>query len=282
MDVTLGSSTGQPYITYAAAGFSDYFYANIQNAPTITPGGVADAASYMTTLVPGSYAAIFGTNFTNSSFTVTQPVFSLDCGTTGPCVNPISFDLVTVSFDVPGATYPGYPYFVGGGQVNLIVPWELQGQPSAQVKVSWDFDLLSNVVTVPIATYNPAFIQSCNAACALDTSYKLISTGNPAKRGGVIQLFANSLGPVTNPPGDGVPATGSPLSQTTTTPIVMIGGAQAQVLFSGLAPGYPALYQINVTVPQSAQTGTVPISIQIGGVTSPASTAYGAVTIPVQ
>jgi uncharacterized protein (TIGR03437 family) len=62
----------------------------------------------------------------------------------------------------------------------------------------------------------------------------------------------------------------------------MIGGAQVQVLFSGLAPGFPALYQINVTVPQSAQTGTVPISIQIGGATSPASTAYGAVTIPVQ
>lgn len=287
MDVTLGSSPSQPYITYAAAGFSDYFYANIQTAPTITPGGVADAASYQTTLVPGSYAAIFGDNFTNPSFTVTQPLFALECPA-GPCGYPISFNYVSVSFDVPGppaATYPGFPYYVGTGQVNLVVPWELQGQTSAQVKVSWDFDLLSKPVTVPIATYNPAFLQSCGAACALDTNYKLISTGNPAKRGQYIQLFANSLGPVTNPPGDGVAATASPLSQTTTPPVVTIGGAvvpPADVQFSGLAPGFPALYQINVMVPQSAQTGNVPISLQIGGVTSPTSTAYGPVTIPVQ
>jgi len=49
------------------------------------------------------------------------------------------------------------------------------------------------------------------------------------------------------------------------------------IVFSGLAPGYPSLYQINVTVPQSAQTGSaVPISLQIGGATTPAA------TIPVQ
>jgi uncharacterized protein (TIGR03437 family) len=288
MDVTLGSSTGQPYITYAAAGFSDYFYANIQPAPTISAGGVADAASYQTTLVPGSYAVIFGSNFINPSFPVSSIPYALQCPN-GPCVYPISFDYISVSFDVAGATYPGYPYAVTAGQypqVNLVVPSELQGQTSAQVKVSWDFDLYSNVVTVPIATYNPAFIQTCGGgtACALDyPGYHLISTSNPAKRGQVIQLFANSLGPVTNPPGDGVAATASPLSQTPTTPIVMIGGAQANVSFSGLAPGYPALYQVNVTVPQNAQTGNaVPISIQIGGATSPTSTVYGPVIIPVQ
>jgi len=289
MDVTLGSSPGGPYVTYNVAGFSDYFYANIQPAPTITPGGVADAASYKTTLAPGSYAAIFGSNFTNSSFTVSQPLYALQCPT-GPCVYPIGFDYVSVSFDVPGATYPGFPYFVSQGQVNLVVPWELQGQSSAQVKVSWDFDLLSNVVTIPIATYSPSFIQTCGTggvqACALDTSYRVISASNPAKRGLYIQLYANGLGPVTNQPPDGVAATASPLSQTPTTPVVTIGGAAvpaSDVAFSGLAPGFPALYQINVKVPATAQTGNaVPITLQIGGTTSPTSTAIGPVTIAAQ
>lgn len=273
MDVVLGSNASQPYVTYSAAGFTDYFYVNIQADPAITPGGVADAASYKTTLAPGSYVAVFGSGFANSGF---QDLFALQCPA-GPCVYPISFDYVSVSFDVSGATYPGFPYFVSPGQVNLVVPWELQGQSSAQVKVSIDGDLFSNVVPVTIATYNPAFFVSCGAACALDyPGYKLISTTNPATRGQIIQLFANGLGPVNNPPGDGVAVTGAN-STTTTTPVVTIGGAQAQVLFSGLAPGFPALYQINVTVPQTAQTGNaVSISLQIGGVTSPAA------TIPVQ
>ena len=55
-------------------------------------------------------------------------------------------------------------------------------------------------------------------------------------------------------------ALASPLSETTTTPVVTIGGAvvpSSDVLFSGLAPGFPSLYQVNVKVPTNAQTGNV-------------------------
>jgi len=291
MDVVLGSGSlsAQPSVQYSAAGYQDYFYTNIQTAPAISVNsagavGVVDGASYLTTLTPGSYAAIFGAGL--SDYT---DEFQLECPT-GPCVYPISFDGVTVSFDVPGATYPALPWFVSAGQVNIVVPWELQGQTSAKVKVSIDAPygsaLFGNVVSVPVSAYNPAFIVSCGPVCALDSNYNVITASNPAKRGQIIFLYANSLGPVTNPPGDGVAATASPLSRTTTTPVVTIGGAvvpSSDVEFSGLAPGFPALYQINVTVPQSAQTGSaVPISLQIGGVTSPASTVLGPVTIPVQ
>jgi len=286
MDVVLGTAASQPTINYSAAGIPDFFYVNIQAAPTISVNsagvsGVVDAATYGSTIVPGSYVDIFGGGFT-SALTGSSDEFGLVCPNGQYCPYPISFDDVTVSFDVPGATYPGYPYYIAAGQypqVNLVVPWELEGQTSAQVKVTWDFDLYSNVVTVPLANYAPAFFVSCSP-CALDASYNLITTSNPAKRGQTILLYANGLGPVTNPPGDGVAATASPLSHTTTTPVVTIGGAvvpPSGVGFIGLAPGYPALYQVNVTVPQTAQTGSaVPISLQIGGATTPAA------TIPVQ
>jgi uncharacterized protein (TIGR03437 family) len=55
----------------------------------------------------------------------------------------------------------------------------------------------------------------------------------------------------------------------------MIGGQQANVSFSGLAPGFPGLYQINVTVP-SGLTGNQQVTVSIGGQTSPA------VTLPLQ
>ena len=56
-----------------------------------------------------------------------------------------------------------------------------------------------------------------------------------------------------------------------------IGGIQAQVAFSGLAVGYPGLYQVNVTVPQNAPAGSSePLVVTIGGVAS------NTVTIAVQ
>ena len=44
----------------------------------------------------------------------------------------------------------------------------------------------------------------------------------------------------------------------------MIGGRPANVSFSGLAPFFVGLYQINVTVPPDAPTGLPELVIRIG------------------
>jgi hypothetical protein len=50
---------------------------------------------------------------------------------------------------------------------------------------------------------------------------------------------------------------------------VTIGGAPAAVQFSGLAPGFVGLYQVNAQVPPWAATGpAVPVVISIGAVAS--------------
>jgi uncharacterized protein (TIGR03437 family) len=91
--------------------------------------------------------------------------------------------------------------------------------------------------------------------------------------GQAIVLYCNGLGPVTFPPASGAPASATQLSQTTTPPVVTIGGQTAQVLFSGLSPGFVGLYQVNVTVPAGLSAGNQPITIAIGGQTSPSQTA---------
>ena len=49
----------------------------------------------------------------------------------------------------------------------------------------------------------------------------------------------------------------------------MLGGSPAPVLFSGLAPGFAGLYQVNLSVPSLAPTGDeVPLTLSAGGVTS--------------
>jgi minor extracellular serine protease Vpr len=59
---------------------------------------------------------------------------------------------------------------------------------------------------------------------------------------------------------------------------VTIGGVSAPVAFSGLAPGFVGLYQVNVQIPTTAPVGAaIPIVLVIGGFTSnPATIAVAA------
>jgi len=80
---------------------------------------------------------------------------------------------------------------------------------------------------------------------------------------------------VTNQPGDGLAAPSGPLAQTTATPTITIGGQPvAPPQFSGLAPGFVSLYQVNVQVPAGISSGAQPITCTIGGVTSTTAQLY--------
>jgi beta-glucosidase len=77
------------------------------------------------------------------------------------------------------------------------------------------------------------------------------------------------LGPVTNTPPSGSASPTDPPALTTATPTVTIGGQQATVLFSGLAPGMVGVYQINAAVSAATPLGSAePVQISIGGVSS--------------
>jgi minor extracellular serine protease Vpr len=183
---------------------------------------------------------------------------------------PLAIDRVYVSFDVPsaGLSVPGHLTYVSPTQIKVQVPWELQGQSSVQVKVSISYSN-GNVVTVPVADYAPALFEgSSGMVAAIDAAYNAINSGNPARRGQVIELFANGLGPVTNQPASGDPAASSLLAVTKSVPTVTIGGQPAAVQFSGLAPGSAGLYQVNVTVPDGLRPGVQPVNLTIAGRTS--------------
>ena len=63
---------------------------------------------------------------------------------------------------------------------------------------------------------------------------------------------------------------------TTTKATVTIGGVAANVSFSGLAPGFVGLNQVNVDVPKALTAGNQPVVLSVGGVSS------GAVALPVR
>jgi uncharacterized protein (TIGR03437 family) len=269
VDVLLGSTVNSSVsVTASAAGYSQTFSGAIRAVPTISAGGVVDAAADTAPIAPGSYVSIYGVNLTENY---------TDSVTYAPYALPLTLDGVTVSFDVPSAkiSVPGHLTFVSPGQINVQVPWELQGQTSAQVKVTLYGYSYGNVVTVPLADTAPQFFAGLTpgTVAALDGNNVAVTAANPVKRGQVVQLYMNGLGPVTNGPASGEFASTTALTYTKAQDTaVSIGGQQAQVLFTGLAPGFPGLYQVNAIVPAGISAGTVPISLTIAGATTKALT----------
>jgi len=96
---------------------------------------------------------------------------------------------------------------------------------------------------------------------------------SPATAGDTVVIYCTGLGAVTPAVALGLAATGP---TSTVAPVsVMIGGQVASdVIYAGLTPGFPGLYQVNAVVPAGVATGdAVPVVISVAGKTSPISPA---------
>jgi uncharacterized protein (TIGR03437 family) len=249
--VDMGAS-GDQIFTGTAGGLTQEFFATIRRYPTINNGGVINAGPpYLAgAQAPGSYISIFGSDLADSS--LVESTLSL----------PVSLGLVSVSFDGGGKSLPGHIHFVSPGQINVQIPWEFQGQSSVQMKVAllpYGY-IWSTLYTVPLATYSPGIFAVTDGV-----NNAVISAANPAKRGGSIVIYANGLGPVNAPQSSGDPSSSTQLVYTSTPPTVTIGGSPTGPIFSGLTPGIVALYQVNVSIPADAPTGSQPLKLSIGG-----------------
>jgi uncharacterized protein (TIGR03437 family) len=222
----------------------------------ISDGGVVSAATYGGPIAPGSIASIFG------SFLLASPVFASS--------TPVPTALGGLSFRFGGAAAP--VFFAHGTQANVQVPWELAGQSQTTVTASMDGQT-SGSQSITLAPYAPGIFSTSGdgkgQGTIVDVQYRLVDSANPAAPGDTVLIFCTGLGPVTHQPATGAAAPAGPLAETTSQPTVLIGGSEANVTFSGLAPSFVGLYQVNVQTPQAAAKGSaVPVTITIGGVRS--------------
>jgi uncharacterized protein (TIGR03437 family) len=218
--------------------------------PVIQPLGILNAASLVvnTPLSPGSISSLFGLNLAATAQRGTAiPPATLLAGT------QLLFNGI-----------PAPLFYVSPDQVNFQMPAEISG-PTAQVTAVVN-GTTSLAASLPVAPVSPGIFTLDNTGsgqgAVLNQDYSINSAQNPAPAGSAIMIYATGLGQ-TNPPfTTGQPGGTEPPNVTVNTPAVLINGSPAQLLFSGLAPGFPGEYQVNAVIPPGTPSGAA-ISLQI-------------------
>jgi uncharacterized protein (TIGR03437 family) len=252
----------------------------VYDSPTAGALTTVDAASFVRAASPGQIVAAFGSGFpAGTQLSVQAPS------------TPLPTDLANVSVRVNGRLAP--LFFVGAPgdgsfQINYQMPYETAAG-TALVEVLRENRLVASEYLAASATAPGVFTfnstgQGQAVALNQDFSFNGPPGGNPGakpeSRGRFIIVFANGQGRqlkdavtselLTLP--SGFPATGK-LYLTAVNPTVTIGGVNAEIGFSGLAPGFVGLWQLNVKIPDNAPTGNaVPLVISLGDKTSSATT----------
>lgn len=160
--------------------------------------------------------------------------------------------------------------YVSASQINAIVPYGIASSGSTTVQVQYQGQL-SNTAGQTLQATAPGIYSidysGRGPGAILNIDYRVNSAVTPAPQGSVVMIYATGGG-LTDPAGTdgGLAPTVEPLPRVVLPVSVTIGGAPAQVLYAGGAPGLvDGLIQINAVVPQGIAPGpSVPLVVQIG------------------
>jgi uncharacterized protein (TIGR03437 family) len=261
------NTTGAPRQATITAGGATF--AVSQNAapagPRFAATGVVNAASYAAGITPGGLATIYGTG-----------IVTVD-GVVSFSGVPIPRQLAASVVEVDGAQMPitAVARANGAEQINFQAPYSLAGRTTASLAVIAN-GVRSPAVEVPVYQAQPGLFTMDGSSGAIlhGGDYSLVTRANPAAGDEWVVVYLTGLGTVTNQPGEGEPAPGAePLARTRVLPVVTMGGIRAELIYSGLAPAYVGLYQLNVKVPQGVH-GAVSIDVTAAGVISRAAVMW--------
>jgi uncharacterized protein (TIGR03437 family) len=242
--------------------------------PAAPPNEIAcipDAADLqqVTSIAPGELLALFGPHFANG--TVSQPApFPKSIGGLSVNFNGISGPLL----------------YVSPQQINVQVPFEIQGNPSATLMLN--LPQVSGVAdsrVLPVVTANPAaFLDTATSLVSVDTRHCSLSgsvygggplpiafnmdgsrntCSNPASSGSTVKIFLQSLGVTGQAVTGGInPNPGEPLDLPITA--TGLGGAPIVTVVSASAlPGsISGIWQVDLRI-TSGDKGAIPLSLAV-------------------
>ncbi|HXJ38792.1 MAG TPA: hypothetical protein VNH18_05910 [Bryobacteraceae bacterium] len=258
---------------------ADGFQRVVYYAPQVN---LISAANYSSRpLTAGSIAAMFSAVNTNVLGGPTAAATDL----------PLPTTLSDTQVLVNGTPAP--LYFVSPGQINLELSNSLPGGGTADIQVvRVKTGQITGGTELQLASAAPAMFTSNASGGGQIVAYNVAdgtvnSSTNAVARGQYIVLYGTGVGPVPNAPADGAAATTA--ISAPSKPLIVLGSSSTalpdeNVSYSGLAPGLVGVWQLNVLIPQNAQTGSS-VSVRIFQNSIPSidsSAATGPTTIAIK
>ncbi len=234
----------------------------------LSQGGVLLGAGFARgPVAPGSIISLFGRN--------------LAAGESFASGLPLPRTLGGVRVLIGGVEAP--LFYVGPGQVNAQVPFELAADRRLQVLVESNGvpsapEPLQTAGNRPgIFTLGGSFGNQGAILIANTNRLAMPATtavpSEPAQVGGFISIYCTGLGQTEPAVGSGQPGPAGPAATVRTPVTVTIGGQPAAVSFAGLAPGFAGVYQVNAEVPAGVAPGdAVPVVLTQGSFRSNTAT----------
>jgi adhesin/invasin len=264
--LTLGPAPGVNTVTATAQGLIGSPIVFTATAvppgliPSVSSGGVVNGASFRLSsepngaVAPGAIVSIFGIDLAGEERVASGFPLSTTLGETSATFNGIAAPLFYVS---PMQLNAQLPFNVPAGEATVTIH---RGDRASEPRAVAVASASPGIFTVNRNGQGPGAILDAQ-------TYEPIEQTNPTYPGGYLAIYCTGLGPVQPPWSSGEPAP-TPPPETVSQPQVSIAGIPAEVSFSGLAPGYVGLYQVNVRVPVGIPPGLQNLQLVMDGIPS--------------
>jgi uncharacterized protein (TIGR03437 family) len=252
-------------------------------SPSISSGGVVGAGLSVPAVArvsPGGLISLFGQNFAPAGTSRSVSAADLQNGLvpanlacTCVAVNQHLAPVLFVSpaqINIQAPTFPGDDTAVVQAIANCGAtgqqPTTAQSVPAQPAAPQFFFFTVNSSGGGPIAAEDALTGARIGAAGLLQGA-----TFTPAKPGEYVALYATGLGATAPVFAPGMLANqAAPAASPVTVSVNGAPLAPGDILYAGAAPGYAGLYQINIRIPSDSPDGDLPISLTIGGATTPA------------
>ena len=178
---------------------------------------------------------------------------------------PFPAQLNGVQVTINGRSAP--VYYVSPSQVSVIVPYATE-LSNAQIQVT-NNGAASNMVTTLVKLATPGLFTvppgGTGYGAILHTDFSLVTTDHPALAGETVLVYLTGLGDVSPAVTEGTAAPSNPTANVVAPLGVYFtntsGATAGTVSYSGLAPGFAGLYQINVQIPTGLTSGDYHVEV---------------------
>ncbi len=229
----------------------------LEASPLISSAGVVHAASFQGGAIsPGQVLTIFGSGLGPDQLATLE----------------LTADRLSITKSIGGTRvlFDGVAapmLYSLAGQVSAIAPFGVAGRRSVEMQVEYS-GRMSNRITLGVEPAVPGIFtmdaSGSGLGAILNEDYQGNSASRPARRGGVIVLYATGAGQTDPGSVDGRIVTAS--GRQAQSIGLKIAGVEAEILYAGPAPGLVSgVMQVNARVPTGIPTGLVLIELYAGG-----------------